>query len=94
MDLTPMNPADILRMSDRQKANVAFANSRVEIFKPNAQKMRELANGMRMVIQTQCESYKNHVIETYLDCEHKKIKVSKRIAKARKSEKTFRSYVK
>jgi hypothetical protein len=86
MILKPMNAADILRMSDRQRANVEFANARVEMFKPDAQKMRELADSMRLVIQTQCESYKNHVVETYLDCEYKKVKVSKRIAKPRKKD--------
>jgi hypothetical protein len=91
MDLKPMNPADILRMSDRQRANVEFANARVEMFKPDAQKMRELANGMKMVIQTQCESYKQHVTETFLDCDYDKIKVSKRIPK---TPKWARGYVK
>jgi hypothetical protein len=86
MDLKPMNPADILRMSARQRANVEFANSRVEIFKPNAQKMKELADGMRLVIRTQCESYKNHVVETYLDCDADKVKVSKKVAKPRKKD--------
>ena len=84
MDLKPMNPADILKPSKAQAANIAFANSRVEQFKPNAQKMKELADSMRLVIQTQCESYRNHVVETYLDCEYKKIKVSKRVAKVPK----------
>lgn len=91
MDLKPMNPADILRMSASQKANVEFANSRVDLFKSDAQKMKELANGMRLVIQTQCESYKKHVIETYLDCDYKKVKVSKRVAKV---PKYARQYVK
>lgn len=86
MDLKPMNPADILRMSASQKANVEFANARVDMFKPNAQKMKELADGMRLVLQTQCESYKNHVMETYLDCDYTKVKVSKRVAKARRKD--------
>jgi hypothetical protein len=94
MDVKPMSAAEILKMSDRQRANVEFANSRVEMFKPDAQKAKEIANSMRVVIQTQCESYKNHVIRTFVDCEADKIKVSKRVAKARKSEKTFRSYCK
>jgi hypothetical protein len=84
MDLKPMNPADILRMSTAQRANVEFANARVEMFKPDAQKMKELADGMRAVLKAQMESYKNHVIETYLDCEADKIKVSKRVAKVPK----------
>jgi hypothetical protein len=85
MDLIPMTAADILRMSDRRKANVEFANARVEMFKSDAQKMKELADGMRLVLQTQCDAYKNHVVETFLDCDYKKVKVSKRIAKARKT---------
>ena len=84
MDLKPMSAAEILKMSDRQRANVEFANARSEMFKSDAQKMRELADSMRVVIQTQCESYKNHVIETFLDCDYAKVKVSKRVAKASK----------
>jgi hypothetical protein len=86
MDLKPMNPADILRMSAKQKANVEFANARVNMFKPDSQKMKELADSMRVVIQTQCESYKKHVIETFLDCEADKVKVSKKVAKPRKKD--------
>lgn len=85
-DLKPMSAAEILRMSDRQRANVEFANARAEMFKSDAQKMKELADSMRLVIQTQCESYKNHVIETFLDCDADKVKVSKRVAKARKKD--------
>ena len=84
MDLKPMNAADILRMDARRRANVEFANARVEMFKPDAQKMRELADSMRLVINTQCESYKNHVVETFLDCEYTKVKVSKRVPKVPK----------
>ena len=84
MDLTPMNAAEILRMSAARRANVEFANARVEMFKPDAQKMRELADSMRLVIRTQCESYKNHVVETFLDCDYTKVKVSKRVPKVPK----------
>jgi hypothetical protein len=84
MDLKPMNPADILRMSAARRANVEFANARVEMFKPDAQKMRELADSMRKVVKSQCESYKQLVIDTYLDCEYTKVKVSKRVAKVPK----------
>lgn len=83
-ELKPMSPAEILRMSPRQTANVVAANARAEMFKPNAQKMKELADSMRLVIQTQCESYKRHVVETYLDCDADKIKVSKRKARVPK----------
>jgi hypothetical protein len=91
MDLKPMNPADILRMSDRQRANVEFANARAEMFKPDAQKMRELADSMRKVVRAQCESYKQLVIDTYLDCDYAKVKISKRIPK---TPKWARGYVK
>jgi acetyl-CoA carboxylase carboxyltransferase component len=86
MILTPMNPADILRMSNRQAANVAFANSRAEMLKPVDQKMKELEQHFRAVLAAQCESYKELVIDTYLDCEYTKVKISKRIAKPRKKD--------
>lgn len=86
MDLKPMPANLILKVSDAQAANIAAANSRVDLFKTDAQKMRELANGMRLVIQTQCESYKRHVVETYLDCDYKKVKISKRTARARRKD--------
>lgn len=89
MDLKPMNPADILRMSARQKANVELANARVDMFKSDAQKMKELADGMRKVLKEQMESYKKHVIETYLDCEADKIKVSKVPARIPKYAKQY-----
>jgi len=89
MDLKPMSAAEILRMSDRQRANVEFANARVEMFKSDAQKMKELATGMKKVIQTQTEEYKNHAIQTFLDRSPEKVKVSNRIAKPRKGEETF-----
>lgn len=91
MDLKPMPANLILKVSDAQAANIAAANSRVNLFKSDAQKMRELADSMRKVIQTQCDSYKNHVVETFLDCDYKKIKVSKRIPK---TPKWARGYVK
>jgi len=93
MKQVTLTPAQILA-GYSNTAGIAAANSRVEMFKSNEQKMKELANTMRVVINTQCESYKNHVVETFADCDFKKIKVSNRVAKARKSEKTFRSYIK
>jgi hypothetical protein len=83
MDLKPMNPADILRM-DARRANVEFANARVEMFKSDAQKMQELANHFRKVNAERMESYKNHVVDTFLDCEYNKVKISKRVAKVPK----------
>ena len=91
MDLKPMSARDILKVSDTQAANIAAANSRAVLFKSDAQKMRELADSMRLVIQTQCESYRKHVIETFLDCEFKKVKISKRVPK---TPKYARGYVK
>lgn len=81
LDLIPVDARTILRASKSQSANIAAANARVEMFKPDSQKMRELADGMRKVIKAQCDSYREHVVETYLDCDYMKIKVSK--AKAR-----------
>jgi hypothetical protein len=89
MDLKPMSAAEILKMSDRQRANVEFANARVEMFKSDAQKMKELATGMKKVIQTQTEEYKKLVIETFLDCNADQVKVSKRVAKVPKWAKQY-----
>lgn len=86
LDLIPMDAKTILQVSKERSANIAAANARVDMFKSDAQKMKELADGMRKVIQAQCESYKKHVTETFLDCDYKKIKVSKRIAKPRKKD--------
>lgn len=86
MDLKPMPANLILKVSDAQAANIAAANSRVDLFKSDSQKMKELEKSMRLVIETRCESYRNHVIETYMDCEANKVKISKRVAKARKKD--------
>ena len=83
-DLTPMSPADILRVSKQRSANIAFANSRASTMRSDADKMRELANDMRKVLNAQCESYKKLVTDTYLDCDYKKVKISKRVAKVPK----------
>lgn len=50
----------------------------------NFQVMQEIANGMRKALQAQIDSYKDHVIDTYLDCEYKKVKISKRVARVPK----------
>ena len=66
-------------------ANVAAATARVDLFRSNSEKMKELAETMRSVVKAQCDSYKDHVIDTYLDCDYKKVKICKRVPKARKS---------
>lgn len=77
-DLKPTDPKTILMgFKKRAEANNAYAMD-------NQQKMRDLADGMRKVLKAQCESYKQLVIDTYLDCDYQKIKVSKRIAKVPK----------
>lgn len=78
-----LSPAEILK-GFANTAGIAAANSRVDLFKSNSDKMREIANGMRKVIRAQCDSYKQHVTETYLDCNYKDIKVSKRVARVPK----------
>jgi hypothetical protein len=50
----------------------------------NSQKMQKLANDMRKVLNQQVESYKELVIDTYLDCDYDKVKISKRVAKVPK----------
>ena len=94
MDLKPKSAAEILRMSDRQRANVEFANARVNMFKSEPELFSESLKNIRKMIDTRCESYINHVLETFADCDADKIKVSNRVAKPRKSERTFRSYCK
>lgn len=78
-----LSPADILR-GFANTAGIQAANSRVDLFKSDSEKMRELADNMRKVIREQCDSYKRHVTETYLDCNYKDIKVSKRVARVPK----------
>lgn len=86
MDLKPMAARDILKISATRAKNIAVANSRVNLLKSDAEKMRDLANGMRKVLKAQCDSYRNHVAETFLDCDYAKVKISKRIAKPRKKD--------
>ena len=83
-DMIPTDAALILRVSDRQAANIAAANARAATMRSDADKMREIANDMRKVLNAQCESYKKLVIDTYLDCDYNKVKISKRVAKVPK----------
>lgn len=77
-DLIPTSPADILA-GFKKRAAVNGANKL-----NNFQKMQDLANGMRKVLKQQTESYTQLVIDTYLDCDYAKVKVSKRVAKVPK----------
>ena len=73
-----MTPAEILKgwkkieiANDANKAN-------------NFQTVNDFANAIRKDIAAKVESYKTLVIDTYLDCEYTKVKVSKRVAKVPK----------
>jgi len=73
-----LTPAEILGgFKKTATANNAYALS-------NSQKMQNLADDMRKVLNAQCESYKKLVIDTYLDCDADKVKISKRVAKVPK----------
>jgi hypothetical protein len=52
----------------------------------NFQTVNEFANAIRKDIAAKVESYKNHVVDTFLDCEYTKVKISKRVAKPRKKD--------
>jgi hypothetical protein len=77
-DLIPTDPKTILlgfkKRADANNANVLS----------DSQKMQNLANDMRKVLNQQVESYKELVINTFLDCDYKKVKISKRVAKVPK----------
>lgn len=77
-DLIPTSPAEILA-GFKKRAAENGANKL-----NNFQKMQDLANGMRKVLKQQTESYTQLVIDTYLDCDYAKVKVSKRVAKVPK----------
>ncbi len=77
-DLIPTDPKTIL-LGFQKRAAANNANQMNDF-----QKMQDLANGMRKVLKGQCESYKQLVVDTYLDCEYKKVKISKRVAKVPK----------
>jgi hypothetical protein len=79
-----MNKTMISLMGFDASANIAAANARADMFKSNADTVREVAATMRKVTAERCESYKKLVIDTYLDCEYKKVKISKRVAKVPK----------
>ena len=73
-----LSPAEILGgFKKTATANNAYSLS-------NSQKMQKLANDMRKVLNQQVESYKEIVIDTYLDCDYAKVKVSKRVARVPK----------
>ena len=77
-DLIPTDPKTIL-LGFKKRAAANNANEMNDF-----QKMQDLANGMRKVLNAQCESYKKLVIDTYLDCDATKVKISKRVAKVPK----------
>lgn len=73
-----MSPAEILKgwkkieiANDANKAN-------------NFQTVNDFANAIRKDLAAKVESYKSLVIDTYLDCEYTKVKVSKRVARVPK----------
>ena len=77
-DLIPTDARTIL-MGYKKIAEANNANALNDF-----QKMEDLANGMRKVLNQQVESYKELVIDTFLDCDYKKVKISKRVAKVPK----------
>jgi uncharacterized protein YcnI len=77
-DLIPTSPADILAGWKKR----AIANNAYQ--KTDSQIMQGIAADMRKVLNAQCESYKKLVIDTYLDCDADKVKISKRVAKVPK----------
>jgi hypothetical protein len=77
-DLIPTSPADILAEFKKR----AIANNAYQ--KTDSQIMQGIAADMRKVLNAQCESYKKLVIDTYLDCDADKVKISKRVAKVPK----------
>jgi hypothetical protein len=73
-----MTPAEIL--AGWKKIETANNASALNSF----QAVNEFADAIRKDIKAKVESYKNHVIDTYLDCEYTKVKISKRVAKVPK----------
>ena len=85
-DLTPMNPADILRMTPERAFNIAMANVR------NPNSLGDLIDaGRKRVIELTNEIERLEAMWCVYDLEPKKVKVSKRIAKV---PKYARGYVK
>ena len=77
-DLIPTDPKTILAGYKK----IAAANNANKL--NDFQKMQNLANGMRKVLKQQVESYEKLVIDTFLDCDYKKVKISKRVARVPK----------
>jgi len=78
-DLTPMNPADILRMTPERAFNIAMANVRNpnsigDIIAASTKRYTELTDEIERLEALLC----------VYDLEPKKVKVSKRIAKVPK----------
>lgn len=73
-----MSPAEIL--AGWKKIEIANDANKAN----NFQTVNDFANAIRNGLKKEIESYKNHVIDTYLDCEYKKVKISKRVAKVPK----------
>jgi hypothetical protein len=73
-----MSPAEIL--AGWKKIEVANNASALNSF----QVVNEFADAIRKDLKAKVESYKTLVIDTYLDCEYTKVKVSKRVAKVPK----------
>lgn len=74
----PISPAEIL-LSAKKRATANNANQMNDF-----QVVNDFANAIRKDINARVESYKKLVTDTYLDCEYKKVKVSKRVAKVPK----------
>jgi predicted outer membrane protein len=73
-----MTPAQIL--AGWKKIETANNASAMNDF----QTVQDFANAIRKDIKAKCDSYKTLVIDTYLDCEYKKVKISKRVARVPK----------
>lgn len=73
-----MSPAEIL--AGWKKIEIANDANKAN----NFQTVNDFANAIRNGLKKEIESYKNHVIDTYLDCEYKKVKISKRVARVPK----------
>ena len=78
-DLTPMNPADILRISPERAFNIAMANVR------NPDSIGSMiASGTKRYKELTDEIERLEALLCVYDLEPKKVKVSKRIAKVPK----------
>lgn len=73
-----MSPAEIL--AGWKKIEIANDANKAN----NFQTVNDFANAIRKNLKKEIESYKNHVIDTYLDCEYTKVKISKRVARVPK----------